>query len=211
VACTYAAGVAGPTSESTPAPGGKGDRTRRRLLDIAIRRFAAEGYRRTSVSDIAREAGVTPATTYAYFAGKEALFEAAVDTDAASLINRAHERISGDTVRERWLPWIAFLVDELGNHPLASRVLGGGEPDVLPRLLDLPAIGALRAELARDLRKGQTSGEVRRDIDPDAIAMGIETFVLSLLMGYLQAGRGQSPERAAGVIAMFDAALKPPE
>jgi AcrR family transcriptional regulator len=201
--------VAGPI-ESAPAPGGKGDRTRRRLLEIAVRRFAADGFRRTSVSDIAREAGVTPATTYAYFAGKEGLFEAAVDADAAALIDRAHERISGDTVRERWLPWIAVLVDEVANHPLAARVLGGGEPEVLHRLLDLPSLAALREELARDLRKGQTSGEVRPDIDPDAIAIGIETFVLSLLMGYLQAGRGQSPERAAGVVAVLDAALKPP-
>src|SRR6266545_4993894 len=36
---------------------GKGERTRQRLLDIAVRRFAADGFRRTSVSDIAREAG----------------------------------------------------------------------------------------------------------------------------------------------------------
>ena len=44
----------------TVAPG-KGERTRRRLLDIAVQRFAADGFRRTSVSDIAREAGLTPA------------------------------------------------------------------------------------------------------------------------------------------------------
>jgi hypothetical protein len=40
--------------------------------------------------------------------------------------------------------------------------------------------------------------------------MGIETFVLALLMGYLQAGRGEMEERAVGVTAMLDAALKPP-
>jgi AcrR family transcriptional regulator len=33
----------------------KGERTRQRLLEAAIQRFAADGYRRTSVSDIARD------------------------------------------------------------------------------------------------------------------------------------------------------------
>ena len=66
-----------------------------------MRRFAADGFRRTSVSDIAREAGLTPAAAYAYFAGKEGLFQAAVDADAGALIEgarsagaKAHRRAS---------------------------------------------------------------------------------------------------------------------
>jgi AcrR family transcriptional regulator len=194
---------------TAPAPGSKGDRTRQRLLEIAVRRFALDGFRRTSVSDIAREAGVTPATTYAYFAGKEALFEAAVDADAAALIEQARSRVSGDTVRERWVPWLAVLVGEVARHPLAARVLGGNEPEVLPRLLDLPSLAAVRADLAADLRAGQGRGEVRADVEPDVLALGVETFVLSLLMGYLQAGQSQRPDRAAGVVALLDAALRP--
>src|SRR5918995_6351493 len=72
----------------TVAPG-KGARTRQRLLEIAVRRFAADGFRRTSVSDIAREAGLTPAAAYAYFAGKDGLFQAAVDAHASALIEAA--------------------------------------------------------------------------------------------------------------------------
>ena len=49
---------------------GKGERTRARLLEIAIRRFAADGFRRTSVSDIAREAGLSPAAAYASLPAK---------------------------------------------------------------------------------------------------------------------------------------------
>src|SRR3954451_948802 len=103
-----------------PAPGGKGDRTRRRLLDIAIRRFAGDGFRRTSVSEIAREAGVTPATTYAYFTGKEGLFEAAVDADTAALMAEARTNVTGQTVRARWMPWLPALVAGLVDHPLAA-------------------------------------------------------------------------------------------
>jgi len=47
--------------DATPS---KGDRTRQRLLEIAVKRFAADGYRRTSVSDIARDAGLTTGGTH---------------------------------------------------------------------------------------------------------------------------------------------------
>jgi AcrR family transcriptional regulator len=193
------------------APVSKGDRTRQRLLEIAIRRFASDGYRRTSVSDIAREAGVTPATTYAYFAGKGALFEAAVDADAASLIAQARASMTGGTARARWLPWIGDLVNAVEDHPLAARVLGGKEPDVIGRLLNLPSLRAVRTEVETDLRLGQASSEVRRDIDAAAVADGLETVVLALLMAYVQAGPSDdAAARAHGVMALLDAALRPP-
>jgi AcrR family transcriptional regulator len=189
----------------------KGDRTRQRLLDIAIRRFATDGYRRTSVSDIAREAGVTPATTYAYFAGKGALFEAAVDRDAAEMMTQARASMTGDTVRARWLPWIGALVNALDDHPLAARVLGGREPEVIARLINLPSLRAIRDEVEADLRRGQAHSEIRRDIDATALADGLETFVLAMLMGYVQTRGGQGVVwRTDGVFALLDAALRPP-
>ena len=53
----------------------------------AIARFGRDGYRSTSVADIARDAGVGGTAAYAYFASKEALFLAAIDEDAAGVIN----------------------------------------------------------------------------------------------------------------------------
>jgi AcrR family transcriptional regulator len=186
---------------------GKGDRTRRRLLDHAIARFAADGYRRTSVSDIARDAGLTPAGAYAYFAGKEALFVAAVDDDAGSLIDRARDaRERASSVIDRLLAGIGALADGLDAHPLARRVLGGQEPEVVARLLELPSLGALRADIAEELRGAQAHGEVRRDIDAEDLALGIETIVLTLLMGIVQAGPPEEA-RQRGVTALLRAAL----
>jgi AcrR family transcriptional regulator len=189
----------------------KGDRTRQRLLRIAIRRFATDGYRRTSVSEIAREAGVTPATTYAYFAGKEGLFHAAVDADTAALMVEARPNGSGASVRARWMPWLPSLVAALVDHPLAARVLKGQEPEMLPRLLDLESVRSVREELTEELRQGQKTGEVRADVDPTALAWGLESVVMALLMAYLQAGRGQSIERAVGIVSVLDAALRAPD
>lgn len=50
-----------------------------RLLDAATRVFVARGYRRTQMTDVAREMGVSAGTLYAYVEGKEALFHLLVD------------------------------------------------------------------------------------------------------------------------------------
>src|SRR5262245_48727182 len=114
-----------------PRPsGGKGARTRRRLLDAAIARFSSDGFRRTSVSDIARDAGVTPAAAYAYFANKDALFAAAVDADAAALLHVAQQDLDGLSVRDAYWTAVARLRERLPTHPLAQRVLAGLEPGV---------------------------------------------------------------------------------
>jgi hypothetical protein len=77
-------------------------------------------------------------------------------------------------------------------------------------MFDLVSLNTMRTELADDLRKGQETGEVRDDIDASALAMGMESVVVSLLMAYLQAGRGQNPERGFAVVALLDAALRKP-
>jgi AcrR family transcriptional regulator len=198
------------TQPLTVAPG-KGERTRRRLLDIAVRRFAADGFRRTSVSDIAREAGLTPAAAYAYFAGKDGLFQAAVDADASALIEAARSAgARGTSARDQLFLFVAELRERVDDHPLARRVLSGFEPEVAARLVTIPSLVALTDGLAEELAEAQESGEVRRDVDPAELAVGLETIVLALLMAELQTGLTVEPERKAGVLAAMDAALRPP-
>lgn len=192
-----------------PLVPGKGARTRARLLEIAVRRFAAEGYRRTSVSDVAREAGLTPASVYAYFAGKEALFKAAVDADAGALIDEAGPTVSTGNARVQFASRVAELLARIDDHPLARRVLAGQEPEVVGRLLDLPSLQVLTATFAEQLATGQETGDVRRDIDPAVVATGMEAIVLCLLMGVVQAGVDPGSDMAAGVAEVLDAALRP--
>jgi AcrR family transcriptional regulator len=197
------------TQSLTVVPG-KGERTRQRLLDIAVRRFAADGFRRTSVSDIAREAGLTPAATYAYFAGKEGLFQAAVDADAGALIDAARAAAAGGaSAREQLFLFVAALRERVDDYPLARRVLSGLEPEVAARLVTIPSLVALTGGLAEQLADAQVGGEIRSDVDAAELAVGLETVVLSLLMAELQTGLTVEPERQAGVLALMDAALRP--
>lgn len=67
--------------------------------------------------------------------------------------------------------------------------------------------------MRQGLGQMQRDGNVRADLDPEAAALGLETVVLALLMGLLQAGLGDGASADARRIAaleILDAALRPP-
>ncbi len=67
--------------ETLPKKATKSDRTRAAILAAARELFAAQGFERTTVRDIAARAEIDPAMIIRYFGGKEALFVRAVDFD----------------------------------------------------------------------------------------------------------------------------------
>lgn len=190
----------------------KGERTRRALLAAAVRRFAADGYQRTSVTDVARDVGVTPAAVYAYFPSKEALFAAAVNADAEELVALA-ANVLIDYLDHDSLPHVITQLAEevlgaVDSHPLARNVLAGREELPAPELLDLPSLVNLREALAGGIEYGQAIGQVRTSIDPKVMALGLESIVLSQLAISVQ--EGYSAERWHAVVAVMQAALEPP-
>ena len=50
--------------------------TRRQLIEAGVRRFAAHGYAATSLSEVARDAGITAPSLLYHFPSKDALFNA---------------------------------------------------------------------------------------------------------------------------------------
>jgi AcrR family transcriptional regulator len=187
----------------------KGERTRRRLLEIAVERFGERGYRATSVSEIARSAGLTQAAVYAYFPSKEALFDAAVDRDATLVIDGARRQAAG-TPPGQLVPLLLLLImSSLEHHPLLQRVMAGHEPEALRRLVNLPALTLLTDAIATAVRAGQASGDVRGDVDPELFASGAESIMLSLVMSVAQIGSSTEARRQMGVITIFDSALRP--
>lgn len=186
----------------------KGERTRAAILQAAIARVGRDGYRATTVADIARDAGVSGTLAYAYFPSKEALFLAAVDEDAAAVIREGQAAV-GDRQAPSWRESLIFtLLDAVERHPLARRLLAGLEPEVTERVLEVPALAELRKAVAERLRADQLAGAVRADIDPVRIANGLVTILLSLLMSVVQVGREVAAAYAADVVAVFEAALE---
>ena len=193
----------------------KGERTRAALIRVAIGRFAAEGFHRVSLTDIARDVGVSPTAVYRYFPDKEALFEAAVNADAEALVTFAREALSrdvGGSLLELLGRLAAGLVAAAHEHPLVARVLAGADIMTPARILALPTLAEFRSELAQLLEFGQSLGLVRSDLDPAVAALGLETVVLNQV-AYLVAsgtvGRHEPDARWAAVVTLLDAALRP--
>ncbi|MHB1533262.1 MAG: TetR/AcrR family transcriptional regulator [Acidimicrobiales bacterium] len=189
----------------------KGAQTRRAILDAAIARFGREGYRSTSVADIARDAAVGGTVAYAYFPNKEALFLAAVDEDAAGVIR---EGLSGALDQPGVPNWrqllLVTLVASLEHHPLARRLLAGLEPEVTERVLAIPALEELRKACGERLAHEQMKGLVRPDIDPMVIGNGVVAIMLSLLMSVVQVGGRAAAQYGDDIAAVLEAAIERP-
>ena len=188
----------------------KGARTRRAILDAAISRFARDGFRSTSMSDIAREAGLSPTGAYPYFANKEALFFDAVDADSSALIAEGTRALAAMDERPDWrLALVMGLIDELDRHPLARRLLAGLEPEVTSRVLRIPALDTLRRQFSERIAVEQSAGRMRRDIDPATVGSGSVVILLSLLMSIVQIGPEAIGLFQHDVVAVFDAVFAP--
>lgn len=190
---------------------GKGELTRDAILDAAILRFGRDGFRATSVADIARDAGVSGTAAYAYFPNKEALFLAAIDEDAAGVIHEGLDSVVERGDVEDWREVLIFtLVSAVEAHPLAKRILGGHEPEVTERVLELPALADLRKAVTERIRREQLTGYARTDIDPDVIGNGVIAIMLSVLMSVTQLGPSTLLAYRDDVAAVFEAALRRP-
>lgn len=187
----------------------KGAQTRQAILEAAIARFGRDGYRPTSVADIARDASVGGTVAYAYFPNKEALFLAAVDEDAAAVIGDGLASAVAQPNMANWRQMLIFtLVESLDDHPLARRLLAGLEPEVTDRVLEIPALAELRKFCAERLRSEQINGSVRPDIDPVSMANGIVAIMLSLLMSVVQVGGEAATLYGDDIAAVFEAAIE---
>ncbi len=72
------------------------DATREAILAAGLRCFGRDGYRRTALDRIAREAGISRAALYLHFANKEELFRALVDDLHARALTDASAAAHGD-------------------------------------------------------------------------------------------------------------------
>ncbi|MCU1487518.1 MAG: TetR DNA-binding transcription regulator [Actinomycetia bacterium] len=192
----------------------KGERTRGALVQAAITRFARDGYRATTLSSIAEDAGISPTAVYRHFPDKDAMFEAAVDADAEGMVGLARDAINGDTEGDL-LALLNSLSDVLAaavtDHPLVGRVLAGLDVLSPDRILALPSLAQLRSDLTELIRFGQAADLVRPTLDPANAALGLETLVLEHVAYLVTVGgpTNTSDERWAAVVSLLEVALRP--
>src|SRR5262245_43230067 len=109
-----------PSEVSMPGPpvpqssaAGAAPQTRERILDVAEALFAERGFAGTSVRDIAASAGLTAASLYNHFDGKEALYDAVLERGIRPLVLLMQMRAGGG---ETGADVSAALVGEVMEH-----------------------------------------------------------------------------------------------
>src|SRR5436190_21230125 len=79
--------------------------TQQALLDAAAKLFAERGFDRTTVRDIAGQAGVNQALLFRYFGSKEALFEAVIARNGREHLEaNPPERLLSASLRSMLVP-----------------------------------------------------------------------------------------------------------
>lgn len=161
---------------------------RDRVIQAAVRDFAAFGYAGANVNRIAREAGISVGSLYKYFPSKNDLFMFIVDL-GAQIISRQVNRILEADIRlssklERLL---GLARDYSFEDPDLIRLYLVFSSDVDQERAGLIAdrLEAITARAYRDLfQKAQERGEVRQDIDPGILALLLDNQLLLMQFAF---------------------------
>jgi AcrR family transcriptional regulator len=201
-------------SESSSSPVDDAMARTDQIADAALRLFARYGYKRSSMDDIAREAGLAKATLYLHFKGKDDVFRAMLDLLGRRVEARCREVVAAPGPFPQRL---AALLQ--AHHGSAYASFGSGEHLVeLKTVMNTIATRELQAfeqiftryahELLRQAKGGNEATLSR-------LSTGAEDWIAGLLFAAAGAKLGAAPSaedyaRRLDVIAsVFAAALAP--
>ncbi|EFH84610.1 TetR/AcrR family transcriptional regulator [Ktedonobacter racemifer] len=164
------------------------------ILRAAAAVIIRQGYDKTTMSDIADEAGVSRGTVYLYFKGKEELFEALLYWEWMHYAQACLEALESDPRGGTIGGFYRALFRAVDSRPLMAsimrrdrRVLGTylRKPDTLFAWM---GSGSITVDFIRAL---QAVGVVRQDLDPEVTAHLLET----VSYGQLTIGDFKSPDQ----------------
>lgn len=184
------------------------------IAEAALRLFARYGYKRSSMEDIAKEAGLAKATLYLHFKGKDDVFRAMLDLLGRRVEARCREVAA---MQGPFPKRLAALLQ--AHHGLAYASFGSGEHLVeLKAVMNTIATRELRAfeqiftAFARDML---LQAETRGEISVSRLSIDTEDWIASLLFAAAGAKLGTAPSaedyarRLEAIASVFAAALAP--
>jgi AcrR family transcriptional regulator len=142
------------------ADDGHSDPAGEAILDAARHEFLAYGLRRTNVDVVAKRAGVSRATLYRRFDGKDALVQAVLVRECRRFFTSVSAATGGlSTVEERLVEGFVVGVRYAREDPLMNRLLASDPEALLPYLT---VNGALVVAVARDflVQQGEAHGDL---------------------------------------------------
>ena len=145
------------------------EHTRDRIINSAKRLFAEQGYQKTTIVDISRQAGLSEAALYDYFQGKEDLLQMIPDLWVSELLRDLEEQLFGIkgavNKMRKYLWWYMRRVEQ---SPLDAKIV---------YLFLKTNANFLNTEVYSNVKKlyshlvdifeeGRKTGEMKPDLDP---------------------------------------------
>jgi TetR/AcrR family fatty acid metabolism transcriptional regulator len=171
----------------SPAPG-----KRERILEAAVKVFAAEGFYNAKVAQIAQEAGVADGTIYLYFKSKDdlliSLFEDRMEGINANLRNAlAAAQTSADRLRA--VVRLHLELVEQNRHMAEVICVELRQSSKFIKEYANPKFGEFLRLIAGAIVDGQRSGELRADMDPPMVARAMFGALDELALAWLVRGK----------------------
>lgn len=155
-----------------------------KLLDAAetcIRRY---GLSKTTIEDIAREAGSSRATFYRLFDNREALFVTLASREATSLAINAGAHIAKYDEAKDWIvEGMVFCLNEIPQSPLLSEFVSPESGDSASRLLlTSKHFLSIGSDLVRPMfEAAQMTGLIREELELDMLIEWAVRLLISFL------------------------------
>ncbi len=195
----------------TPSPAENEAATDRhtRILDAAERCFARAGFHRTTMQDVAAEAGMSPGNLYRYFPSKDAMVAGLTERDRARVVADFSDLAEGDDFlayfaaiarkhfeqepRERAILCLEIWA-EASRNPAFTAISDEFDCEVCRRMVEL-------------FRQAQERGLIAPEVDPHALATLMITLADGLFVRRAISPR-YDPKREIGtVMAVIEAAF----
>ena len=173
----------------------KEDRIRAEIIEAAQRMFQRYGYRKTTIEEMAAEAGKGKSTLYYYFRNKEEIFLAVIWDEWDTIISQANEALKDKhTVEERLKTYILVKIKGIANFANVYRSL---RSELLEKYPFIPKFReeakARETQLILDLIRSSSDRNRLRyqgDEELELIAFSLVNILLGIQQTILQ-GSGQ--------------------
>lgn len=163
-----------------------------RILEAAVRIFARQGFRQSTVSQIAKEAGVADGTIYLYFKNKNDILVHFFAFKAKQVFDRFHEEVDrGADSLEKLRNLVRVHLSEFQRDPDMA-IVYHVETHQISRLAEdqIRAMGKMYHDIISDIvEEGQQEGLIRRDIYLSLVKRLILGAVDETIGAWLHAGR----------------------
>jgi len=162
------------------------DEREKRILDAAVDLTLRYGYDKTTVSDIAKAAGISKGAIYLHYKSKDDLFEAMAWREIYDYTDQMIVYLEDETQTWSFVGMYSKALEVIGSNALLSAMIQGD--DVMGAFLQRRGgqIGAMKRPYQSQLLElMQQAGTIRADLDIEAT-----TYLLNMLnLGFIEVQR----------------------